>query len=250
MRADIVRREPFRCGTGGKEKNDKKRNSVRRALRKNEGRARIGGAGGLRGTRSHGAPPFVQGGERCYDAFTDVIDTLTFASDLEIVESGAGGVTADRDTDAFVLEAWVDVRANLCPAASCSVQFASFMNKDLLCGSHITDTDIHLSPAQREYLNAPAVSGSYFGTGSSARAFSTGFSPRAVFVAAQGMPPALYDASTGVTEVYSAFACGQGNTPGLSITANGFTVGSAAAGTYNARLNETGRDYFYLAFRG
>ena len=194
--------------------------------------------------------PFSQGGERCYDAFTDVIDTLTFASDLEIVESGAGGVTADRDTDAFVLEAWIDVRANLCPAASCSVQFASFMNKDLLCGSHITDTDIHLSPAQREYLNAPAVSGSYFGTGSSARAFSTGFSPRAVFVAAQGMPPALYDASTGVTEVYSAFACGQGNTPGLSITANGCTVGSAAAGTYNARLNETGRDYFYLAFRG
>lgn len=189
--------------------------------------------------------PFSQGGEACYDAFTDVIDTLTFASDLEITGSGAGGVTADRDTDAFVLFAWIEVKANLCPAASCSVRFASFMNKDLLCGSHITDTDIHLSPAQIEYLNAPAVTGSYFGTGSSSRAFSTGFPPRAVFVAAQDMPPCLFDSSTGETRAYSALACGQGQTPGLSVTANGFTV-SAAQGT---RLNEAGRDYFYIAMR-
>lgn len=187
--------------------------------------------------------PFSAGGEACYEAFTDVIDTLTFASDLEIVESGAGGVTADRDTDAFVLFAWIQVRANLCSAASCSVRFASFMNKDLLCGSHITDTDIHLSDAQIEYLSEPAVTGSYFGTGSAARTFTTGFAPRAVFVAAQGMPPCVYDASTDEMRVYSALACAQGDTPGLSVTANGFTLNSSA------RLNDAGRDYFYIVFK-
>ncbi len=125
--------------------------------------------------------PFSAGGEACYDAFTDVIDTLTFASDLEIVESGAQGVTADRDTDAFVLFAWITVRANLCPAASCSVPFASFMNKDLLCGSHIRDTSVHLSSAQREYLASPVVTGTYFGTGSSSRQISLGFAPKATY---------------------------------------------------------------------
>ncbi|MBR4767335.1 MAG: hypothetical protein IK085_11295 [Clostridia bacterium] len=193
--------------------------------------------------------PFSQGGEACYDAFTDVIDTLTFASDLEIKESGAGGVTADRDTDAFVLEAWIEVRANLCPAASCSVQFASFMNKDLLCGSHITDTDIHLSAAQREYLNSPVVTGTYFGTGSASRAVSLGFAPRAVFVAAQGMPGCVYDSATGKTDDYSASASRQAGSPGLSVSAGGFSVNSAAVGNCTPCLNEAGTDYFYIAWR-
>ena len=193
--------------------------------------------------------PFSEGGERCYDAFTDVIDTLTFASDLEIVQSGAGGVSADRDTDAFVLEAWIEVRANLCPAASCEVQFASFMNKDLLCGSHITDPDIHLSAAQRDYLSAPVVTGSYFGTGSSSRAVSLGFSPQALFVAAQGSPGCVYDSATGRTKVYSASASRQAGSPGLSISANGFSLNSVAAGNCEPCLNEAGADYFYVAWK-
>jgi hypothetical protein len=47
--------------------------------------------------------PFSLGGEACHSAFTDIIDCLTFASGLDILYSGCDSVTADRDTDAFVL---------------------------------------------------------------------------------------------------------------------------------------------------
>lgn len=193
--------------------------------------------------------PFSAGGEACYDAFTGVIDTLTFASDLEITQSGAGGVTADRDTDAFVLNAWIEVKANLCPAETCSVVFPSFMNKDLLCGSHITNDEIHLSPSQREYLNAPVVTGTYFGTGSPSRAFSLGFAPKAVFVAAAGAPGCRYIPSTDETRVFSAFACGRASAPGLSVGQSGFSVNSGASQGVTPCLNEAGMDYFYIALR-
>ena len=60
--------------------------------------------------------PYSSGGEACHDAFTDIIDCLTFASGLDILNSGCDGIVSDRDTDAFVLSAWATVNASLCPA--------------------------------------------------------------------------------------------------------------------------------------
>ena len=49
--------------------------------------------------------PFSSGGAACHDAFTDIIDCLTFDSSLNIDSSGCESIVSDRDTDAFVLNA-------------------------------------------------------------------------------------------------------------------------------------------------
>ncbi|MCL1952194.1 MAG: hypothetical protein FWF60_05135, partial [Oscillospiraceae bacterium] len=133
--------------------------------------------------------PFSEGGDRCHEIFTQVLDMLTFASDLNLRASGCKEVTAHRDTDAFVMEAWADVAADFCPAVSTGLQLASFLPKELLCGSHIANGDIHLSPAQKSRLDSPFRMGTYMGTGAATLAVTLGLRPCAVFVACPGLPP-------------------------------------------------------------
>ncbi|MBO4893476.1 MAG: hypothetical protein J5562_01000 [Clostridia bacterium] len=187
--------------------------------------------------------PFALGGGECYDAFTLVIDALSFGTDLEIVSSGCEGITADRDTEAFVLKAYAEIKANLCPADTCDIPFPSFMDKELLCGSHIRDEDIHLSAAQRAYLTAPTATGSYFGTDASYRSFHLGYRPRAVFVGTQSMP-AVHGGY-----VYSGFACDGFGTAGVTLTDDGFSVTNTTSGGITTRLNDSENDYFYIALK-
>lgn len=196
--------------------------------------------------------PFSQGGEACYDAFTDIIDCLTFGSDLEITSSGCNGITADRDTDAFVLSAWINVNANLCPAQSSSVVFGSFMDKQLLCGSHINDSSLHLSEEQNEFIAAPFECGAFFGTGAASRTISLGFKPKAVFVCGNGYPLMRVNYPNQETSAYAAFGTRNGSTMGLELTDNGFRLLRGAE--YQVfgnliNLNQAGTDYFFIAFK-
>lgn len=190
--------------------------------------------------------PFDAGGSACHDAFTDIIDCLSFDSDLEILDSGCNGITADRDTDAFVLDAFLRVKASLCPAETSSLVLPSFFSKTLLCASHINDESIHLTGAQQTYLEAPFAAGSYFGTGAAARSFSVGFAPKAVIVIGRGLP--LFDPNA----VTSAIALTGGASSGLSLTATGFQVQQSApdgSGDPPPQLNQAGTNYAYIAFR-
>ncbi|MBR4727153.1 MAG: hypothetical protein IK080_04610 [Clostridia bacterium] len=191
--------------------------------------------------------PFDAGGSACHDAFTDIIDCLSFDSDLEIVESGCNGITADRDTDAFVLDAFMLVRASLCPAESSSLVLPSFFSKTLLCASHINDESIHLTGAQQTYLSQPFQTGSYFGTGDSSRSFSLGYAPKAVFVFAAGLP-LFEDADAAATGVGLASGCSLG----ITLTATGFRVAQvdqAPPGETAPQFNRLGVTYCYIAFR-
>ena len=196
--------------------------------------------------------PYSMGGEQCHDAFTDIIDCLTFASGLDILTSGCDGIVSDRDTDAFVLSAWATVNASLCPAASSELDFPSFLNKELLCGSHINDADIHLSQEQQSFLEAPFVSGSYFGTGKSTRTLSLGFEPKVVIVVAKGCPMMYSDYTEGKNYAYAAVGLVSGASLGIEVTSSGFKVLNSTtqetAGCYPL-LNETGTTYFYTALK-
>ncbi len=196
--------------------------------------------------------PYSLGGEACHDAFTDIIDCLTFASGLDILTSGCDGIVSDRDTDAFVLSAWATVNANLCPAATTSVKFPSFINKDLLCGSHISDKNLHLSDEQRGYLSEPFVAGSYFGTGSSSRSISLGFEPSVVLVVAKEYPFIYSNHVASENHAYAALGLRSGSSLGIELTKSGFKVFNSESdpvrATYPA-LNEAGTTFFYLAFR-
>ena len=196
--------------------------------------------------------PFSSGGEACHEAFTDIIDCLTFDSGLEIDESGCERITSDRDTDAFVLTAWASVIASLCPAESSSVKFPSFLSKELLCASHIKDGSIHLDSGQQDYLTKPIACGSYFGYGTAAQSISVGFKPHAVIVFTSGCPLIDSNHSTGVNVSLLGIATENGTTPGIQITNDGFKIVSTGETTVRnskTQLNYMGTTYVYIALR-
>lgn len=196
--------------------------------------------------------PYSSGGEACHSAFTDIIDCLTFASGLDILTSGCESIVSDRDTDAFVLSAWATVNASLCPAESSSLDFPSFISKELLCSSHINDESRHLSADQQTFLNHPFVTGSYFGTGDSSRSISLDFHPSVVIVLARGLPLMYVNHAAGVNYAMSAVAMRNGASLGAEITSSGFRVNSTestVARSCHPLLNELGTTYFYIAFR-
>jgi len=197
--------------------------------------------------------PYASGGARCHDIFCDILDCLTFATDLAITESGCTRVKADRDRDAFVLDAYADVAAEFCPAQSSGLQIQSFLNKELLCGSHITDTTQHFSGAEKERFSQPFAVGTYFGTDAATRTLSLDFSPRLVLVFARQYPPVLVNFAGQSSASYWGLAATDSNgTQGIELTAGGFRLlsGSAyALGGCQPKLNESGVSYCYIAYK-
>jgi len=197
--------------------------------------------------------PFADGGDRCHEIFTQVLDMLTFASDLNLKASGCREVTAHRDTDAFVLEAWADILADFCPAETTGLVLSSFLPKDLLCGSHIADEDLHLTPQRMARLDEPFRIGGYIGNGVSGQEIVLDTPPQAVFVAAAQFPPTHPVFSTGAT-AYFGFAARTGGaftgSMGVELTASGFRLrmgGSYAYQTTTPGLNVSGINYVYFA---
>ncbi len=202
--------------------------------------------------------PFSEGGATCHNVFADVVDCLTFASDLNIIESGCADVVADRDTDAFVLDAWISISSDFCPAVSSSLNFQSFMNKELLCGSHITDAAIHVTQTDKNLWNAPFLVSSYLGTGETTRTVTLDFTPKAVIVFREAMAfltpvssgSSNYYAQAGVAFMqneYIAFG-----SLGLEIVSNGFRLYQGETHeitNVSANLNGIGQHYGFIAFR-
>jgi len=194
--------------------------------------------------------PYSSGGDACHTIWTTVTDLLTFASDLNITSSGCGQVAARRDTDSFVLEAYINVTADFCPAESTGLTLASFLPKDLLCGSHISNTAIHLSAEEKTWLDAPAVTGSYIGDGTSSQSVTLSAAPKYVRVWALEYPETMPDFTAGTCKVYAGSAAADGGTLGLELTADGFRLRSGSAytlGSVAAALNESGLSYGYFA---
>lgn len=196
--------------------------------------------------------PFSQGGAMCHSVFTDIMDCLTFATDLRITKSGCNNVAADRDTDAFVLEGYIDITADFCPAQSTDIRFASFMNKELLCGSHISNAALHFTAEEKERFSAPFVSGSYFGTGAATRSIALAFTPSVVLVFAVDLPPVMANFSAGTALAYWGIATAGGQTQGIELGSKSFRLLSASSqtiGTSSPRLNEAGTSYYYIAYK-
>lgn len=193
--------------------------------------------------------PFSKGGHTCHEVFAKVVDALSFSSDLEILKSGCGRITADRDTDALVLTGYLDVEADFCPAETSDLYFASFLDKELLCGSHIRDTDIHVSPEEKAKWNTPLAFSSYTGDGSSSRTISLGFRPSYVAVFASEYPCTEFEAETGMNKIYTAYAVPGIAGSGVEITANGFRVrnGPVLYGRTVPFLNESGVQYGFVS---
>ena len=195
--------------------------------------------------------PFSRGGHTCHEVFSNVIDALNFASNLHIGESGCGGITEDRDTDALVLQGYVKITAECCPAISSDMHFQSFFDKELLCGTHIRDTSIHASTAEKELWNHPLFITTYTGTGTVSRQFSLDFEPAFVCVYVIDAPPVQFNASNQRVDYYSAYAATSGNSAGMDLsgrTLRVFTDQSDYAGGM-PQLNKLGYRYCIVAIR-
>ncbi|HZJ78349.1 MAG TPA: hypothetical protein VFD52_06105 [Clostridia bacterium] len=196
--------------------------------------------------------PFTLGGAMCHENFTRIVDCLTFATDLNILDSGCNCVQADRNTDALVLSGWINILADFCPAESTGINFASFINKELLCGSHINNPELHVTQAEKSLWNDPISSGYYLGNGSNSRTITLGFQPKLVVVCALEHPVITIDFTNSSSKSYCAVANRTYNSMGMVITSNGFKLlqgSSYVLDGCSPCLNELGETYFYTAFK-
>ncbi len=196
--------------------------------------------------------PFSYGGDKCFEIFTTTLDCLTFGSNMNIVDSGCDDIKADRDTDAFVLNAKVNVKADFCPAASSNVSFASFINRELLCGSHIGNEEIHIVQSEREKWNTPFTVGQYFGNGATEKSINLNFSPSFVIAFAYEFPAGNYNSAVGTSASHFAVAVQNYGMMGIRLTANGFAVSSNSSYALDncyPKMNEMGQMYSYIAFK-
>ncbi|MCQ2484828.1 MAG: hypothetical protein MJ168_05790 [Clostridia bacterium] len=192
--------------------------------------------------------PFSQGGQSCHDIFTRIADALTFRTNLNISESGCTKIESDRDTDALVMTGWFLMNADFCPAASTDENYASFLDKTLLCGSHIRNDVIHVTAEDKEKWNLPFVTGTYSGMGSSSRTINLGFKPSVVIAAANGMPSATADFANSSLKSYMALSTGSGSS-GIEITSQGFRASNTTSGNSTSAMNLAGYSYIYVAFK-
>lgn len=193
--------------------------------------------------------PFSQGGQACHDIFTRIADALTFRTNLNIEKSGCEDIVSDRDTDALVMNGWFLMNADFCPAASTDENFASFLDKELLCGSHIRNSTIHVTAEDKEKWNEPFTIGFYVGNGSSSRSIRVGFSPALVILMAAGKPPVTIDFTKSTAKNYFAMAAPSTNSLGIEMTSTGFKLSNSSSDGVTADLNSAGVSYIYIAYK-
>ncbi len=192
--------------------------------------------------------PFSKGGHKCHDIFTRIINALTFRTNLNILESGCVQIKSDRDTDALVMTGWFLMEADFCPADSTDENFASFLDKELLCGSHIRNETIHVTQSDKLKWNEQFITGTYFGDGESSQTVSVGFRPSFVLVFAPGLPTVRVNFESATAKTY--FAVGyELSSSGVVVTEKGFRTTSGTAGGSKLALNELGVSYGYIAFK-
>lgn len=193
--------------------------------------------------------PFSKGGQACHDIFTRIADALTFRTNLNIEKSGCEDIISDRDTDALMMNGWFLMNADFCPAASTDENYASFLDKELLCGSHIRNTEIHVTADDKAKWNAPFASGFYIGNGTSSRTVSLGFKPSLVIVMAAGLPAVTVNFTKNTCYSYMAMANDSLTSLGLSLTSTGFRVATNTTDNVTSDLNDAGSSYVYIAFK-
>lgn len=193
--------------------------------------------------------PFSKGGQACHDIFTRIADALTFRTNLNIEKSGCEDIDSDRDTDALVMNGWFLMNADFCPAVSTDENYASFLDKELLCGSHIRNDTIHVTAEDKEKWNEPSAIGFYLGNGSSSRSVKVGFAPQLIILMAASKPPMTIDFANSTAKNYFAMANPSTNSLGIELTSTGFKLSNSSSGSVTADLNSAGVSYIYIAYK-
>lgn len=121
--------------------------------------------------------------------------------------------------------------------------------------AHTSNADIHLTAAEKAFVNQPYMRGTYFGTGTAERELNLGTNDfDIIIIAASSTPTTGY--SSGVAKNYTAYGIKYNNTEfctyGLEFTDTGIKVlnnPSIAREGAKPYLNEAGTDYLFIAIK-
>lgn len=193
--------------------------------------------------------PFDFGGHDCHDVFTRIADALTFRTNLNIVQSGCGEIISDRDTDALIMTGWFIMNADFCPAQSTDENYESFLDKELLCGSHIRDGEIHVTSDDKEKWNNLYETGFYFGDGASGKTVTLGYTPGLVIIAPASSAIMNVNFTKPEAKSFFGIATDEMGTNGITLTQNGFRVSNNTSGSITSSLNNSGTVYIFIAFK-
>ena len=124
---------------------------------------------------------------------------------------------------------------------------------DFFCKTHVNDSSVHLSPADRARIAAPYVCGSYTGIGAyNPTTIYLGFRPSFVYIFPRNGAAVRLNGTYNTLMNYSDCAVSGLSNDFISITSTGFSVSAADTVPYGSAvraLNETGVEYAYIAMK-
>ena len=161
-----------------------------------------------------------------------------------------GDISYDDGVNALTLPTLLRFEYNECPLDSSDNTVSDAIPDNFLCKSHINNTALHLTEADRTYLDSPFIIGTYTGDGASAgKDLDLGFRPKAVIIYRNSYHISSYSASDGISNCYLGMAIGTSYTRGPLILDNGFRVKTVVTSSATTHLNDEGGAYTYIAFR-
>jgi len=122
--------------------------------------------------------------------------------------------------------------------------------------THLADWQVHLTPEDRQALNAGGgapVMGTYVGDGQIFQTIALGFRPRYGFVFASNQPLSAMGSNGMFSTTMGGFLSNLGHTRGLESLATGFRAAQSESGTVtgttNHALNRSGVTYVYVMWK-
>lgn len=119
----------------------------------------------------------------------------------------------------------------------------------MLCGSHIRNDEIHVTPSDKEAWNTPFSTGYFLGNGSSSRSVAIGFKPRVLILFCMDSPIINIDFSASAAQSQFAVAYEGYSSHGLAITSTGFRVSKSTINSVSSALTQVGSSYCYIALK-
>lgn len=123
---------------------------------------------------------------------------------------------------------------------------------DQVVGTHVNDSDKHLSETDRTLLEDYVTTGSFTGTGSPNGNIALSFKPKAVFIYMKNKPLVEYDATNGYMLCNSAVVTNSGASAGISLSEKIVTVSQSQSDATDGvflNLYKNNTQYNYIALR-
>ena len=123
---------------------------------------------------------------------------------------------------------------------------------DQVVGTHVNDSDKHLSETDRTLLEDYVTTGSFTGTGSPNGNIALSFKPKAVFIYMKNKPLVEYDATNGYMLCNSAVVTNSGASVGISLSGKIVTVSQSQSDATDGvflNLYKNNTQYNYIALR-